>query len=107
MNIWIKQGVMGDLCIELRKALGRVQLLYMSKRVEDFYITSKREGNHMMGSLHYDGRAVDFRNRGISLEDVRAAVGKGFDVVPFSVAGEGSPGTGVSYTHYHLEYDPK
>lgn len=98
MRVWIKEGVCGDLCPELRKALGRIQRLYATRGLKNFYITSKREGNHMLGSFHYDGRAVDFMRLDVPVNLIQEAAGVDCDVVPFIVHGE---------TYTHLEWDPK
>ena len=64
-------------------------------------ITSGMEGKHKEGSLHYKGRALDFRTRNIPEEHrgtirdaVVKAMGPDFDVV-------------LHKTHMHVEYDPK
>ncbi len=92
MTVWYKQGVLGDLQQVTRKGLGRVAKLYLSKG-SDLYVTSLREGNHMAGSLHYDGLAFDIRC-GVSISEIREALGPGWDVVH-------------EKDHIHCEYDPK
>ena len=91
--IWIKQGVCGDLHREMRRCLGELESQFGT-----VFITSKRDGNHIAGSLHYDGKAIDCRfevaTLGVPVADVREAVGLDFDVVEYA-------------THYHIEYDPK
>lgn len=69
-------------------------------------ITSGTDGEHMNGSLHYEGRAWDLRSRsnggtwhppGVRAEVVRLLreqLGPDFDVID-----EGN--------HYHVEHDPK
>jgi len=93
--IWYKQGVIGDLSIPMRKGLGRVARL-AEQRGEDVFVTSLREANHSLGSLHYDGNAVDIRPlRKTSVAEVLEVLGdKDFDVVN-------------EHNHWHLEYDPK
>jgi hypothetical protein len=67
-------------------------------------VCAMRDGAHMKGSLHYDGRAVDLRTHDMSPDEAErfAAVMKqqlypyGFDVVH-------EHGT----EHLHIEYDPK
>ena len=98
MTVWIKQGVCGDLSIPARKALGKVAAHW--GEYEDILVTSIRDGNHMPGSLHYDGHAFDVRwpvhyeDRDVLLDALRDALGPDFDVV-----GEAD--------HIHIEYDPK
>ena len=96
MPVWIKQGVMGDLCPELQKELGKVIDLYEKCGLGSFYITSKREGNHQGNSFHYIGHAVDFGKALVHVprEEIKKVIGKDFDLVE-------------ERTHFHLEYDPK
>ncbi len=67
----------------------------------DLIITSMLDGQHMEGSLHYRGRAVDFRTRHLAQPDralaanrLRLALGPEYDVV-------------LEDTHIHVEFDPK
>ena len=64
-------------------------------------ITSACEGEHMVGSKHYQGDALDFRVRATRkherpalAEAVSEALGDDYDVV-------------LEETHLHVEYDPK
>lgn len=64
-------------------------------------ITSGRDGKHKTGSLHYEGKAKDFRTNYLSpiaqaalRNRVKALLGKDYDVV-------------LEPTHLHIEYDPK
>lgn len=67
----------------------------------DAIITAGTDGKHMVGSLHYRGRAVDLRTHDLTpakrteLRDALArGLGRGWDVV-------------IEPTHIHVEYDPK
>ena len=67
----------------------------------DAIITAGTDGQHMAGSLHYRGRALDVRTRDLTpaqtqkLRDALArGLGPGWDVI-------------VEPTHIHIEYDPK
>jgi len=94
MTVWYKQGVLGDLQPVVRKGLGRVAKLFETKD-DDLFITSIRDGNHLAGSLHYDGLAFDMEdNPKFQLIEIREALGPDFDVVP-------------EKDHIHCEYDPK
>ena len=98
MTVWYKQGVVGDLQQVARKGLGRVARLYETAGL-DLNITSLRDGNHMAGSLHYDGLAFDFRytsamSRIISIVMIKETLGFGWDIVN----GDG---------YVHCEFDPK
>ena len=99
MNIWLKIDVCGDLQPIMAKARGKVAQVYESLG-EDLYITSKRDGIHGLGSLHYEGLAFDIRypqkseNRQVIIEKLKAELGSDFDVI-------------VEGNHIHIEYDPK
>lgn len=68
----------------------------------DLVVTEATGGNHMQGSLHYRGLAVDIRSRDIPTEQMKKDVliickeklGKNFDMI-------------LEVNHYHLEMDPK
>ena len=95
MTVWIKQGVLGSLSPQMRRAKGKLVKLYEIE-FKDFYITSIREGNHMPASCHYEGDAIDFQRQGISLECIRVNLSKDFDVVEYTAK-----------DIFHVEYDPK
>lgn len=67
----------------------------------DMVITAGTDGQHMVGSLHYKGLALDIRTRDMKPEDkeparaaIKAVLGAEFDVV-------------LEGDHFHIEYDPK
>ena len=67
----------------------------------DLTVTSITDGEHSANSLHYQGRAIDLRNRNledheqeVALRELRRHLGKDYDVV-------------LEPTHIHVEYDPK
>ena len=69
-------------------------------------ITSGNDSQHMAGSLHFQGRALDFRGNNISLDqgrDFKAVVatllGQDFDVLFETFANR-------SNNHLHVEFDP-
>ena len=60
-------------------------------------ITSGRDGKHMEGSKHYEGKAFDLRTFHVIdrvAELLRMYLGKEFDVI-------------VEKDHIHVEFDPK
>jgi hypothetical protein len=72
----------------------------------DTVITAGTDGKHMPGSLHYVGRALDFRTKhavgamqGIFLNVKKALLPLGFDVLWES--------QGQEVEHLHVEFDPK
>ena len=100
MSVFYKMGVVGDLHPKMQKALSKIDHVYRMGYKEDVLITSKRDGVHSAGSLHYIGCAIDARypktclDRQEFAQRLRSAVGKDFDVV-------------VEGSHIHIEYDPK
>ena len=63
-------------------------------------VTSGDEGRHMAGSLHYEGKALDFRTRDLPAHskpamfaEVQERLGSDFDVV-------------LEKTHLHIEWQP-
>jgi hypothetical protein len=72
---------------------------------QDMVITSGSEGTHMVGSLHYKDRALDFRTKHLSpaekntlVKAVKRRLGTDYDVIL-----ENADGTNE---HLHVEYDP-
>ncbi len=75
----------------------------LEKYTVETVITELTGGEHMEGSLHYSGYAVDIRSRDISPElmqvistEIKNALGNDFDVVV-----EENP------SHIHIEFQPK
>ncbi len=96
MTVWIKQGVMGTLHSEIRRAIGKLEREYKT-----IYITSMREdasGRRSGGSFHFDGKAIDCRfaedEIGATVQGVRVLLGNDYDIVEYA-------------THLHVEFDPK
>lgn len=91
--IWYKQGAVGDLSVPMRKALGRIAKMAQANG-EDVFVTSIRDSNHSLGSLHYDGNAVDIRPLNKTpISDIRIKLGIDFDIVD-------------EHNHWHIEFDP-
>ena len=61
---------------------------------EDIFITSGIEGQHRIDSLHPLGLAWDMRRCGFTKRQLKAILGKDFDVISYSWG-------------FHCEYDPK
>lgn len=68
---------------------------------QELVITSALDGTHMVGSKHYIGQALDFRNRDLDsnlqtiiLDKMKVSLGLDFDIV-------------LEKDHIHVEYDPK
>lgn len=103
----LKAGVRLDgLCSQMVLAtLGIIEPVY-AKHGYDCVITSANDSNHRVGSLHYKGKALDFRLNSLAVGDRIAVVGEvavllgdDFDVLHES---EGTPNE-----HLHVEFDPK
>ena len=81
-------------------ALEVIDNSFIEATTEDAVLTSAADGVHSKKSLHYKGRAADFRSRDLdeTLRDrlvrtLRLRLGECFDVV-------------IEPTHIHIEYDP-
>lgn len=64
-------------------------------------VTSANDSQHMVGSLHYSGFAVDLRTKDLPAaeipeiaQEIRSRLGAQFDVI-------------LESDHIHVEYDPK
>ena len=97
----IKSGVKaGGLQPEILLAIMEAREVFRDLGAE-LVITSLFDGQHMKGSLHYQGMAVDFRtrhlsqaDRGLAAQRLRVALGPQYDVV-------------LESSHIHCEFDPK
>jgi len=100
---WYKEGVLGHLCPQARRAKRAVQIYYYNNDL-DFYLTSKEEANHAPGSCHYEGAAFDFKRQGMSKMNIRTALINGglnpndYDIIVYSIE-DGN--------FIHMEFDPK
>ena len=95
IDIWERQSVCGDLQIPMQKAQGHIARLYNIKN-HPLMISSRRDGEHSPGSLHYIGLAEDYldRDKILTKWEIVATIGFGFDVVEYPWG-------------YHVEYAPK
>lgn len=81
-------------------AILQVAAAYDANHRETCTITSTTDGKHKENSLHYSGRAADFRtwnidkpNRPALKAKIETMLGNGFQVI-------------LEPTHLHIEYDP-
>ncbi len=97
----IKSGVsLAELQPQMAIAVLVVESVYQAMGTEAV-ITSGSDGQHMTGSLHYKGLALDFRISNLSVtsraklatSQITAALGEEFDVV-------------LEADHLHIEFDP-
>lgn len=98
-RVIVKDGVVLALAPEMARAWWRIVQAHRSIGIRDPIVTSGSEGQHMAGSLHYVGKAVDLRTRDLSslqvvqlIASLRAWLGEDFDVIDES-------------NHIHVEYD--
>lgn len=98
----LKPGVrVGGLAPEMVLAGVVVMMVFREWGYNSCTITSCRDGQHKEGSLHYVGKALDFRTRDVVqsqlptiVADIKEALGEEFDVV-------------LEKDHIHLEFDPE
>jgi len=107
MDMLIKPGVLlAGLRAEVLLGLLCVMKVFDKYKYE-LVITEATGGNHMTGSLHYQGRALDIRSKHITdpvtkariVFDCQDALGENFD---FILEGENN-----LQEHFHLEFDPE
>lgn len=104
--IKLKSGVKLDaLCPQMVLAAFIAEGIYL-KYGYDCVITSANDSGHKAGSLHYKGKALDFRLNSLKREDrvrvvgdLAVALGDDFDVLHES--------EDTANEHLHCEYDPK
>lgn len=93
-------GLKPQMLIALRVVEDQMNLLQC-----DTIVTSANDSQHMHGSKHFIGSALDFRTkhtgRGKAVSDaIRKELGPmGFDVILEDLGGQNE--------HLHIEYDPK
>jgi len=80
---------------------GVIDHVFLRHAGREGIITSGNDGQHMLNSLHYKGRAIDLRTKDLSertikaiLDDLCKMLGPNYDVL-------------FETTHIHLEFDPK
>jgi len=82
-------------------ALSRADAIWSSQGV-DCWITSGNDSDHMVGSKHYIGRAVDLRDKQLTdpsgaAAQLRSALGPQFTVL--------HEDAGKPNSHIHVQYD--
>lgn len=98
--IQLKDGVTWDnVDPDFRKVLETKVVRAYDEVDHDMVITSLNDGKHMVGSLHYEGKAADLRIWGLKdpaavEKRIAILVGTDFDVI-------------LEKDHIHVEYDPK
>jgi hypothetical protein len=97
-----KEGVdHSDMSVHLTKHYDLIDRIHHEHAGRDGYVASAREGEHMKGSKHYTGEAIDLRTRDLDketrksiVEDLRHELGNDYDVI-------------LESNHIHVEYDPE
>lgn len=104
--VYLKRGVeISGLHATMWAAAAQVGVVY-NKHGYRCTITSGLDGQHSSGSLHYQGKALDFRVRNIHsiqemaqiTREIATALGDNYDVILES--------PGAPNQHIHIEYDP-
>ena len=105
MAMRLKAGVkLTDLAPQVVLAAFIVERIYDSYRC-DCVVTSGNDSKHGANSLHYKGRALDFRTKNYTgdkqalRDEIKEALGEEFDVLLEDPDGENQ--------HIHVEYQPK
>lgn len=82
------------------------RVLYHNYAVKECLVTSGNDGKHMKGSLHYEGKALDFRTSNwpmgrqeAILTEIKRSLGTDYDCLLECM--------GTPNQHLHIEYDPK
>ena len=98
----IKATVVIPSVFQIGWACGVATILYRDRFNKELVITSVRDSQHHVGSLHYIGRAADLRTRDLSPVEQATFTqllkveldSHGFDVI-------------LEANHIHIEFDPK
>ena len=105
MAMRLKAGVkLTDLAPQVVLAAFIVGRIYDSYRC-DCVVTSGNDSKHGANSLHYRGRALDFRTKNYTgdkqalRDEIKEALGEEFDVLLEDPDGDNE--------HLHVEYDPE
>jgi hypothetical protein len=103
-----KAGVIAnDVCPQVWYAVGVADSWRWQKGYGQATVAALRNGAHKVGSLHYQGRAVDIRTHDLTAGEREqfydALRGKLFPI-GFDVCLETDP---PENEHLHIEYDPK
>ena len=92
----LKDGVVWqDMHPKIEDALQLIEQAYKEFNTE-LVVTSARDGKHMTGSLHYEGKAIDTRTWSVLnnlVRRIKALLGPDYDVV-------------LEADHIHLEISP-
>ena len=107
-GISVKPGAnVTDISKKMAMPIASVALEARSLGLPGPVVTSGADGRHMEGSLHPDGKALDFRGRNITVSQGQAwasrvggVLGRDYDV-QFETSRD------PSRNHLHVEYDPK
>ena len=92
-KVWFEQGCVFTPIPIVAEGFRRV--VKLAKQLEcNVNVTSGREGDHMVDSLHYLDRAWDMQTNKFILFKLKEVLGKGWDVVEYPWG-------------FHCEYDPK
>ena len=106
-DIWVKNGAdISNLSPEMKATFAKIIAAFTALGLPHPVITSGRDGDHQVGSLHYQGQAIDLRGNNITdaqgnaLENYLSnSLGANYDVL-FETF------TNAERDHIHIEFDP-
>jgi hypothetical protein len=103
-----KVGVNLSLRPEMARALPLIELAHGDAYLpRGAFITSGDDGDHMDGSKHYEGLAVDLRTRDLTQPEIGRLVAALRKRLNGSAAVDRPYNVVVESDHLHVEYDPQ
>ena len=102
----LKEGVdISNLHPKMELVLKVLDALFQLWFNQEMVVTAGRDGKHMEGSLHYEGRAVDIRTKTLTNRDKMRVLAGVLWVLPveFEYVLES---VNKPQEHLHIEYDP-
>ena len=68
-TIYLKDGVEGPITNEMMQIAGTINRIWEHVLNKNLIITSMRDGIHMKNSKHYEGKAIDIRNKDLTIDE--------------------------------------
>jgi hypothetical protein len=105
MSVQYKGGVNFDVVPQIRQAVSQIETIF-ARYGYVLVITSARDSNHSVGSLHYIGGAVDFRSQGLPSNVKQSIYQTLKQMFPLPTWWFDFEDQGTINEHYHLDYKP-
>ena len=112
MAVYLKIDVHGK--EKLHPILWKLFFFFIAKKFDekgkDVHVTSIGEDVHMIGSLHYAGKAIDFLREGFIKRDIRVWINEFCDIYGDKLKIKSMDFDLLEYPDkniFHLELDPK